>query len=214
MDTDSPIIPKAEAQMRKLESNFAELTLTLRLFLTHQVNIQSPHVLPSISNPASKDPHTTPVPELPEEQILNAGSTWHIKPACPNEFGGDRMKGRAFLNSCELYIGLAPHQFVDEHVKIMWALSIMKSGQAARFVDCQMRAYHDIGSLSYWSWQEFVDEFIVDFCPKNEVQTSRTKLETSRFFQGGRDVDEYVNDFRELIQHARYFEGAHIALKF
>jgi hypothetical protein len=67
MDTDSPIIPEAEAQMRKLESNFTELTLTLQLFLTHQVNIQSPHVLPSILNLASKDPRTTPVPELPEE---------------------------------------------------------------------------------------------------------------------------------------------------
>jgi hypothetical protein len=59
-----------------------------------------------------------------------------------------------------------------------------------------------------------VDKFIIDFCPKNEVQTSRTELETSRFFQGGQDVDEYVNDFCELIQHARYFEGAHIALTF
>jgi hypothetical protein len=115
-----------------------------------------------------------------------------------------------FLNSCELYITLAPHQFVDDHAKIMWALSFMKSGWAACFVDRQMRAYHNIGSLSYQSWQEFVDEFIVDFCPKNEVQTSRTELKTSRFFQGGRSVD----DFRKLIQHARYFEGAHIALKF
>jgi hypothetical protein len=185
MDSDSPIIPEAEARMQKLESNFAELTLTLQLFLTHQANIQSPHVLPSISNPASEDPRTTPIPELPEEQILDAGSTRHIKPACLNEFGGDRTKGRTFLNSCELYIGLAPHQFADDHAKIMWALSSMKSGWAARFVDRQMRAYHYIRSLSYWSWQEFVDEFIIDFCPKNKVQTSRTKLETSRFFQGG-----------------------------
>jgi hypothetical protein len=92
----------------------------------------------------------------------------------------------------------------------MWALSFMKSGWAARFVDRQMCAYHDIRSLSYPLWQEFVDEFIIDFCPKNEVQTSRTELETSRFFQGSRDVD----DFRELIQRAQYLEGAHIALKF
>jgi hypothetical protein len=103
---------------------------------------------------------------------------------------------------------------MDDHAKIMWALSFMKSGRAAHFVDRQMRAYHDIRSLSYRSWQEFVDEFIVNFCSKNEVQPSRTELETSRFFQGGRNVDEYVDDFCELIQHARYFEGAHIALKF
>jgi hypothetical protein len=36
MDTDSPIIPDAEAQMQKLESNFTELTLTLQLFLNFE----------------------------------------------------------------------------------------------------------------------------------------------------------------------------------
>jgi hypothetical protein len=33
-----------------------------------------------------------------------------------------------FLNSCKLYTALAPHQFMDNHAKIMWALSFMKSG--------------------------------------------------------------------------------------
>jgi hypothetical protein len=82
-------------------------------------------------------------------------------------------------------MALAPHQFTDDHAKIMWALSFMKSGHAARFVECQMRGYHNIGSLSYGSWQEFVHKFISEFCLKNEVQTSRTDLETTKFFQGG-----------------------------
>jgi hypothetical protein len=95
------------------------------------------------------------------------------------------MKERAVLNSCEFYTALAPHQFTDDQAKIMWALSFMKGGHAAHFVECQMRDYHNIGSLSYGSWQEFVNEFIAEFCPKNEVQTSRTDLETTKFFQGG-----------------------------
>jgi hypothetical protein len=82
-------------------------------------------------------------------------------------------------------MALAPHQFADDHAKIMWALSFMKSGCAARFVERQMRGYHNIGSLSYGSWQEFVDEFIAEFCLKDEVQTSRTDLKTTKFFQGG-----------------------------
>jgi hypothetical protein len=111
-------------------------------------------------------------------------------------------------------MALAPHQFTDNHAKIMWSLSFMKSGHAAHFMEHQMQGYHDIGSLSYGSWQEFVYEFIAEFCPKNEVQTSRTELETTKFFQGGRNVNEYVDDFCELVQQARYFEGAHIVLKF
>jgi hypothetical protein len=90
----------------------------------------------------------------------------------------------------------------------------MKSGRAAHFVECQMRGYHDIGSLSYGSWQEFVYKFITEFCPKNEVQMSRTELKTTKFFQGGQNVDEYINNFHKLVQWACYFEGAHIVLKF
>jgi hypothetical protein len=184
MDTGSPIIPKAKTRMQKLESSIAEMALTLQLFLAQQVNTQPPHVLPSISNLGSEDPCTTPVPEIPCERMSNVGGTWHIKPVCPNEFGGNCTKGCASLNSCKLYTALTPHQFTDDHMKIMWALFFMKSGRAAHFVDCQMHGYHDIGSLSYLSWQEFVDEFIAKFCPKNEVQILRTKLETSKFFQG------------------------------
>ena len=94
------------------------------------------------------------------------------------------MKGCSFLNSYELYINLAPHQFEDEHAKIMWAMSYMKSGCTVRFVNRQMRSYQAIGSLPYATWMEFVVEFIADFCPKNEVQTLRTELETLRYFQG------------------------------
>jgi hypothetical protein len=79
--------------MRRLESNFADLHVTLQLFLTQQANMQPPNVLPSVLNPASEDPCATPIPETPREQVLNMADTRHIKPLCPNEFGGDRMKG-------------------------------------------------------------------------------------------------------------------------
>ena len=51
-----------------------------------------------------------------------------------------------------------PCQFEDEHAKIVWAMSFMKSGQAVHFVDRQMRSYQDVEML-------------------------RTELETSKYFQ-------------------------------
>jgi hypothetical protein len=77
-----------------------------------------------------------------------------------------------------------------------------------------MQNYQAGGSLPYNTWHEFVQEFISEFCPKNEIQTARTNLETLRYFQGSKTVDEYVDEFREMIMWARYFEGSHIALKF
>jgi hypothetical protein len=55
------------------------------------------------------------------------------------EFNGDRTKAKAFWNSVELYICLAPQQFESEYVMIAWVFSFMKSGHAALFVDCVLR---------------------------------------------------------------------------
>jgi hypothetical protein len=99
-------------------------------------------------------------------------------------------------------MALTPHQFTNNNAKIMWAFSFMKSGCAVQFVDRHMRSYQNVGSISYEMWGEFIEEFVADFCLKNKVQTSRTELETSRFFQGGRTINEYVNDFKELVNQA------------
>jgi hypothetical protein len=98
-------------------------------------------------------------------------------------------------------------------VRVMWALSFMKCGRAAHFVDRLMCNYQLTGRLPYTSYSNFA-EFANEFCPKNEIQTSRTELETVKYFQGARTVDEYVDDFRELVERAQYFEGSHIILKF
>jgi hypothetical protein len=77
-----------------------------------------------------------------------------------------------------------------------------------------MRAYHEVGGLPYSSWRDFVKEFVAEFGPKNKIQNARTNLKTSKYFQGSRTVDEYVDEFREMIDCAHYFKGAHIILKF
>jgi Retrotransposon gag protein/Zinc knuckle len=174
------------------------------------------NVLPSVSNPASE---TSPLSDRERDLPPVPPTTSHavssrVKPATPSDFSGDRTKGRAFLNSCNLYFALTPRQFADDQAKIMWAFSFMKHERAARFVDRKMRMYEVVGSLTYATWQEFALEFVAEFCPKNEVQTSRTDLETATYFQGSRTVDEYVDSFREVVEKARYFEGAHIVLKF
>ena len=194
---------------RQMELEMTGIAQSLQLLL-QRVDRRSDEVLPSVSNPSN--PASERSPSFPPREAHRG--TRLIKPSSPNDFSGDRTKGRSFLNSCELYLHLAPHQFEDEDSKIMWAMSFMKSGRAARFVDRQMRGFHSIGSLPYESWDEFVTEFVSDFCPKNEVQTSRTELETSSYFQGSRTVDEYVDDFREIVDRAKYFEGSHVVLKF
>jgi hypothetical protein len=137
------------------------------------------NVLPSVSNPASE---TSPLsdrkhnlPPVPPTKSHTVSS--RIKPANPSEFSGDRTKGCAFLNSCNLYFALTPHQFADDHAKIMWVFSFMKNKRAAHFVDRNMRMYNVVGSLTYATWQEFVLEFVTQFCPRTK---SRRHEPTSR----------------------------------
>jgi hypothetical protein len=173
--------------------------------LLHRLNTPTPLV-----NPA---PNPIPPPITSHTSSTNSGSH-RLKPASPSEFFGERSKGRAFLNSCDLYIGLAPTQFADDSSKIYWVLSFMKGDRAARYTDRTMRSVQATGSLPFATWAAFRDEFVREFCPKNEVQSSRTELETSKYHQGSRSVDEYVDEFRELVDRAKYTEGANIVLKF
>ena len=65
--------------------------------------------------------------------IANHPKPRKAKPASPPEFGRDRTKGLAFLNSCQTYIRLCPEEFRDEQTKILWAMSYMKVNRAAKW---------------------------------------------------------------------------------
>jgi len=84
---------------------------------------------------------TLPIPEKDDMPSPNNNFTpkGHVKPSLPSDFNGDHSKGCAFLNSCELYIQLASHQFASESDKISWALMYMKSRWALLFVDWILR---------------------------------------------------------------------------
>ena len=204
-------------RLAQTERNIATLNVMMQRVLDELEearNERTARVLPSVSNPASENHEILREYHEQREHSFDTQRPRYAKPATPNDFSGDRTKGRAFINSCELYMALAPHQFADDNAKIMWAFSFMKTDRASRFVARHMRNYQTVGGLSYATWNKFVAEFITEFCPKNELLTSRTDLETSKYFQGSRNVDEYVDEFRELIDRARYFEGAHIVMKF
>ena len=66
---------------------------------------------------------------IPSTQLTPVTLKAHsLKPALPSEFNGDRTKGMAFLNSCQVYIHLCQNCFMDKQAKIVWAMSYMKAG--------------------------------------------------------------------------------------
>jgi hypothetical protein len=137
-----------------------------------------------------------------------------VKPSPPVKFSRDWTKGRAFINSCDLYIQLASEQFSLEEDKINWADLFIKSRQAALFMDQMMRFEARVESPKFADWAEFCKTFILEFCQKNETQMALTKLKMPGFYQGHRTIDKYVDEFWDLIDMARYKEGLAIVIKF
>jgi hypothetical protein len=66
---------------------------------------------------------------------LQVSQPSRVKPGAPSHFDRDRVQGHAFLMSCELYISLTQLDFVDEQVRIHWAMSYFKGGRVASFTE-------------------------------------------------------------------------------
>ena len=108
-------------------------------------------------------PSATPVPDVrPKVQT--------VRPASPPEFDGDRTKGVAFLNSCQTYIRLCPREFPDEQIKIVWAMSYMKSGRAQRW------------TARIFRWDDFSDKFKTEFTPAHVDSVAINQLESSAYY--------------------------------
>jgi len=81
-------------------------TLDHILTLLQRLPIPRAPQAPQDSAPAPLAPMIT-APTAPAIREPSRG----LKPATPNNFDGDCLKGRAFLNSCQLYISLCESQF-------------------------------------------------------------------------------------------------------
>src|SRR5215471_625594 len=86
--------------------------------------------------------------------------------------------------------------------------------QLGLLADRVLHSEQRTGVQRYSTWDDFQKVFIAEFCPKNEVQLALARLETPNYYQGRCLVDEYVDEFRELVDQAGYKEGLTIVVKF
>jgi hypothetical protein len=68
--------------------------------------------------------------------------------------------------------------------------------------------------MCFASWDEFREEFASMFCPENEATTALMRLESDRYFQGKRNVEAYIDEFKDLVDLSGYTDPIAIVLKF
>lgn len=165
--------------------------------------------LPAIkAEPASNTANT--ITAAPDPAVKQR----RIKPNPPSEFDGSRSKGRAFINSVMLYVSLCPLEFVNDQQRIHWVLTFMKKDRAATFAHRTMRMEQRNGRPRFSDWKEFLEAFVSLFCPANEATHALMRLETTDYYQKKRDVDEYIDEFQELIDLSGYTDPLVTAIKF
>ena len=136
-------------------------------------------------------------------------------PTLPTEFDGERSQGQAFLNSIQTYIHLCPDSFHSNQVKITWALSYMKSGRAAKWAARIFRWEEENGGYSrFLDWDEFWTEFRKDFWPAHADASTINTLESTSYYQKARGVDDYLDEFLELVSESGYTDPRTIVVKF
>jgi hypothetical protein len=55
---------------------------------------------------------------------------------------------------------------------------------------------------------------MVAFCPENEATTVLMRLELDQYFQGKRNIEVYIDEFKDLVDLSGYTDPIAIVLKF
>jgi Zinc knuckle/Retrotransposon gag protein len=213
MDTDARF---ADLEAKHLETRgvILQLSDTLEQFMAQ---MQAPPIAPMAPGPPAAARSPSPIHLTPTAPILTPISSPprnRLKPGLPPDFDGDRKGGRAFLNSCQLYMSLCAADFADDAAKIKWTLSYLKHGRAALFADRLLRFEARNFSPMYDTWLGFRQAFIEAFCPENEAVDARMRLESTHYFQGRRSVDAYIDEFQDLVDLSGYADKLTIVVKF
>jgi len=93
-------------------------------------------------------------------------------------------------------------------------MSYMKAGRAGRWATCEFEHEAKSGHLRFIDWVNFEEEFRKDFMPLDSEATAVNVLENASYFQGRRLVDDYLNQFKDLIEDSGYSDLKMIVVKF
>ena len=148
------------------------------------------------------------------DEPRNTPKESRIRPSAPMDFDGNRSKGHTFINQCELYMSLRKPDFPDHSVRITWTLTFMKSGRAATFAEHTLAYKAKHREDRFDTWAEFVSSFSEAFFPLNEDVNAIIRLESEAYYQGRRSVDEYLDEFEELLDMAGYTDPLTYVIKF
>ena len=96
-------------------------------------------------------------------------------------------------------------------------MTYMNQGRAQKWANC---VYHweaipkNVGSHHFVDWDDFCSRFQTEFFPLHSDVVATNKLKGISYFQGRRTVDDYLDNFQDLISDSGYSDPKTIVVKF
>ena len=96
-------------------------------------------------------------------------------------------------------------------------MTFMNQGRAQKWAN---RIYRwestptNSGADYFVDWDDFRSCFQTEFFPLHSEATATNRLEGTTYFQGRRTVDDYLDDFQDLISDSGYADSKTIVVKF
>ena len=90
----------------------------------------------------------------------------------------------------------------------------MKLGRAAKWASCIFKWKEENEDYTkFLDWDDFKLEFCKEFCPTNSNSIDINKLESTAYYQMTWSVDNYLNEFLDLIMESGYTDPKTLVVK-
>ena len=137
----------------------------------------------------------------------NAGP--HMEVAKPAIFNGEAGKVGGFIMACRLFIRMKLRGMSVEE-QVQWVLSYVQGGLADVWKENVMEKLES-GEVEYESVEEFLTSLRKEFGGGEEELVKAAELR--RMEQGGKTMEEYVQEFKRTARGSRY-EGRPLVEEF
>ncbi|ESK83645.1 hypothetical protein Moror_11100 [Moniliophthora roreri MCA 2997] len=138
------------------------------------------------------------------------------KVAIPKDFNRTPAKANTFLTEVNLFLMANKNIYLDDKDKILFTLSYMKDGHAAKWMEVKAKEYKKTltekslqptdmkpeDQIHVLMWEEFLEDFNKAFKPID--QGTNAQLKIKKLKQNKRHIDEYITDFCLLAADTEY----------